>query len=49
MITTGSFDKPADIPCVLSVDKTSIMWGKVEANRREYFSNTTFVKLYNKK
>jgi hypothetical protein len=37
-----------DMPIVLNVDNNSMMFGRIDNHRQRYFSNPTFVKLYNK-
>ncbi len=40
--------KQEDMPCVLNVDDYYMIQGKVHSNEKLYFSDPTFVKLYNK-
>lgn len=35
-----------DLPCVLSVDSSSMGFGKIEPNRKKYFESKLFVKIY---
>ena len=37
-----------DMPCVLSVDD-SMIYGIISTNKKTYFSNLTFMKIYNTK
>lgn len=37
-----------EMPCVLNVDNWSMMWAQVNADRRGFFEDPTFVELYNK-
>lgn len=37
-----------DMPCVLNADdKKTMMYGNIEVHKNKYFSDPTFVKLYN--
>jgi len=40
--------KQINMPCVLNVDDKTMMYGVVGFDKEKYFSDPTFVKLYNK-
>lgn len=37
-----------DLPCVLNVDKNSMLFGKINIYKDKYFKDELFIKIYNK-